>query len=87
MSTSVRKSRSQITRPILRYHGGKFKLASWILAHFLPHRVYTESYGGGASVLLQKPRSYAEIYNDLDCEIVNLFRVVRDDGKKTHETS
>lgn len=31
-------------------------------------------------MLLRKPRSYAEIYNDLDGEIVNLFRVVRDHG-------
>lgn len=32
-------------------------------------------------MLLRKPRSYAEIYNDLDGEIVNLFRVVRDHGE------
>ena len=68
------------TRPILRYHGGKWELGPWILAHFPCHRVYTEVYGGGGSVLLRKPRSYAEIYNDLDGEIVNLFMVARDHG-------
>lgn len=67
-------------RPALRYHGGKWVLASWIISHFPKHDIYTESYAGAASVLLRKPRSYAEIYNDMDGEIVNLFRVLRDQG-------
>ena len=65
-------------RPVLRYFGGKWVLAPWVISHFPPHRVYVEPFGGGGSVLMRKPRAYNEIYNDLDGEIVNLFRVLRD---------
>jgi len=70
------------TRPIVRYHGGKWRLAPWIIGHFPPHRVYVEPFGGGGSVLLQKPRTYSEVYNDTDVEIVSLFRVVRNRGQE-----
>lgn len=57
-------------------------LASWIIGHFPQHRVYVEPFGGAGSVLIQKPRSYGEVYNDLDGEVVNLFRIVRDRGRE-----
>ena len=69
-----------VMRPIMRYLGGKWRIAPWIIAHFPKHRTYIEPFGGGGSVLLRKSRAHCEIYNDLHGEVVNLFRVARDHG-------
>lgn len=69
------------SRPLLRWHGGKWLLAPWIIGHFPKHRCYLEPYGGAFSVGIRKPRTYAEIWNDLDCELVNLMRVLRDERR------
>lgn len=67
----------EVTRPVLRYHGGKFRLAPWIISFFPPHQTYVEPFGGAGSVLMRKERSNCEVYNDINDEIVNVFRVLR----------
>lgn len=65
-------------RPVVRWHGGKWRIAQWVISHFPEHNSYIEPFGGGASVLLQKPRAKAECYNDLDKTMIQLFRVLQD---------
>ena len=67
-------------RPVIRYYGGKSRISGWVVENFPKHTVYTEAYGGAASCMLRKERAYAEIYNDMNGELVNLFRIVRDNG-------
>jgi DNA adenine methylase len=54
-------------------------LGQWIIGHFPDHQCYVEPFAGAASVLIQKPRSPLEVYNDLDGAVVNFFRVLRQD--------
>jgi DNA adenine methylase len=68
--------------PVLTYYGGKWKLASWILSFFPAHQTYLEPCGGAASVLLNKPRCELEIFNDLDQEVVNFFKILRERPKE-----
>lgn len=72
----------QVTRDVkrsaLRYFGGKWAIAPWVISHLPAHRIYVEPFGGAASILLRKPRSKIEVYNDLDEEIVGIFRVLQD---------
>jgi DNA adenine methylase len=67
-----------VKKLVLKYYGSKFRLANWIISFFPPHRHYVEPFAGGAAVLLVKEPSRLETINDLNFEIVNFFRVLRE---------
>jgi DNA adenine methylase len=67
-----------VPAPALRYHGAKYRLAPWIIANLPNHTTYVEPFAGGAGVLLQKAPSKIEVYNDIDHQVVNFFRELRD---------
>lgn len=68
------------SRPAPRWFGSKWRLAPWIIAHLPPHTTYVEPFAGGMGVFLNKPASTIEVLNDLDGDIVNFFRCLRDHG-------
>lgn len=69
---------TDISSPPVRYVGGKWNLAPWIMSHF-PHeyRCYVETHAGGAGVFFRKQPSTAEVLNDRNGEIINFFDVLR----------
>jgi len=60
------------------WYGGKFSHLEWLLPLLPRCHHYCEPFGGSAAVLLNREPSPIETYNDLDGEVVNFFRVLRD---------
>lgn len=63
------------------WYGGKTAHLDFIIpfVNNTPHVHYVEPFGGSAAVLLNKAPSPVETYNDLYSEVVNFFRVLRED--------
>lgn len=60
------------------WYGGKYSHLDWLLP-LLPQTIhYCEPFGGSAAVLINRLPSPVETYNDLDGEVVNFFRVLRE---------
>lgn len=63
------------------WYGGKFSHLNWLLPLLPECHHYCEPFAGSAAVLLNRPPSPIETYNDLDGEVANFFRVLRDNGE------
>lgn len=66
-----------MTRPIIPWQGGKRRLASQILPLFPEHQCYVEPFAGGAALFFLKEPSPVEVLNDINGDLVNLYRVVK----------
>ena len=78
------KSYKKINPPF-GYFGSKNKLAFELCQELPPHNCWVEAFCGSAAVTLAKPPADIEIINDIDGEIVNLFRQLRKNSKKLCE--
>ena len=67
------------------WYGGKFSHLSWLLPLLPGCHHYCEPFGGSAAVLLNREPSPVETFNDIDGDLVNFFRVLRDNREKLVE--
>lgn len=73
--------RSKRSRKIVfGWYGGKFSHLGWLLPLLPKCHHYCEPFSGSAAVLLNRDPSPVETYNDIDGDVVNFFRVLRDRG-------
>lgn len=69
-------------KSVLKYPGAKNRIAPWICEYIPQHDVYLEPFAGSLAVLFNKERSHIETVNDIDGDIVNFFRILRDRGSE-----
>lgn len=67
---------------ILNYVGFKWNLANWIIQQMPEHKVYLEPFFGSGAVFFNKPAAKIETINDIDGNIVNLFKVIRENPQE-----
>ncbi len=71
---------------VFGWYGGKFSHLNWLLPLLTECHHYCEPFAGSAAVLLNREPSPVETYNDIDGEVVNFFRVLRDQKDRLIET-
>ena len=76
--SSVGTEQIEPGKAVMNYPGAKARLAPWIINHLPEHNTYVEVFGGSAAVLVHKPESINEVYNDIDDNLVEFFEVLRD---------
>ena len=72
--------RERAPRSAFGYYGSKLSLAKKILTHLPPHNCWVELFGGGLALTMAKDQALIEVVNDLDEEVVNAFKQLRDRG-------
>lgn len=72
-------------KSILRYPGSKWNLADKISQLLPEHKTYLEPYFGSGAVLFTKSPSAIETVNDLNDDVVNLFRVIQQEPEALAE--
>jgi len=83
-SKSAIKSSNRKTRKLIAFgwYGGKFSHLDWLLPLLPKTRHFCEPFGGSAAVLLNREPSPIETYNDIDGEVANFYRVLRDQAEE-----
>ncbi|MBD3610550.1 MAG: DNA adenine methylase, partial [Gammaproteobacteria bacterium] len=66
-----------MSKPIVPWMGGKRRLAKFILPYINGHKTYVEPFAGGAAIFFMKEPSKVEVINDINGDLVNLYRVVK----------
>src|SRR5262245_53918995 len=70
---------------VFGWYGGKFSHLDWLLPLLPEAHHYCEPFAGSGAVLLNRKPSPVETFNDLDGEVVNFFRVLREQKQKLVE--
>lgn len=64
------------------YIGGKYAIAKWVISHFPEHQIFVDVFGGAGNITIQKESSEIEVLNDINSDIVNFFRMLRDNTEE-----